>query len=198
MGTVPGPGGPVLVGPPRSPSPGIRFSDVVHALSGGGMHGFRFAVAASAFVIAVSLVIHAEGTQSQSVEIQLQLGNMFFGEGRYQESLEAYKNAVKAASPDQIRQARGGVILSSLRVAEFEDGRKEAEKLIREIPRAPESLALYGDALWASGLFEQAEAKYQEALATTPELARGLHGLARSLAARGQFDEAMVKGQAAL
>jgi len=49
------------------------------------MHGFRFTVAASAFVVAVSLVIHAaEGTQSQSVEIQLQLGNMFFGEGRYQ------------------------------------------------------------------------------------------------------------------
>ena len=45
---------------------------------------------------------------------------MFFGEGRYQESLEAYKNAVKVAPPDQMRQARGGVILSSLRVAEFE------------------------------------------------------------------------------
>ena len=64
------------------------------------MHGFRFAVAASAFVVAVSLVIHAEGTtQSQSVEIQLQLGNLFFGEGRYQESLEAYRNAVKVAPP---------------------------------------------------------------------------------------------------
>src|SRR3977135_2661688 len=198
MGTVPGPGGPVLVGPPRSPSPGIRFSDVVHALSGGGMHGFRFAVAASAFVIAVSLVIHAEGTQSQSVEIQRQLGNMFFGEGRYQESLEAYKNAVKVAPADQMRQARGGVILSSLRVAEFESAREEAERLIRESPRAPESLALYGDARWASGLFEQAENKYNDALAATPDLARGLHGLARSLAARGQLEQAMVKAQAAL
>jgi tetratricopeptide (TPR) repeat protein len=159
---------------------------------------FRFAVAASAFVVAVSLVIHGEGTGSQSVEIQLQLGTMFFGEGRYQESLEAFTNAVKVASPDHIRQARGGVILSSLRVAEFENARKEAEKLIQESPRAPDALALYGDALWASGLFEQAEQKYQQALATTPELARGLHGLARSLAARGQLDEAMVKGQAAL
>ena len=74
------------------------------------------------------------------------------------ESLEAYKNAVKVASPDQMRQARGGVILSSLRVAEFENAREEAEKLIKESPHAPESLALYGDALWASGLFEQAEA----------------------------------------
>jgi tetratricopeptide (TPR) repeat protein len=163
------------------------------------MHGFRFAVAASAFVVAVSLVIHAEGTtQSQSVEIQLQLGNLFFGEGRYQESLEAYRNAVKVAPPDQMRQARGGVILSSLRVAEFERAREEAERLIQESPRAPESLALYGDALWASGLFEQAENKYKDALAATPDLARGLHGLARSLAARGQLEQAMVKAQAAL
>jgi tetratricopeptide (TPR) repeat protein len=163
------------------------------------MHGFRFAVAASAFVVAVSLVIHAEGTtQSQSVEIQLQLGNLFFGEGRYQESLEAYGNAVKVAPPDQMRQARGGVILSSLRVAEFERAREEAERLIQESPRAPESLALYGDALWASGLFEQAENKYKDALAATPDLARGLHGLARSLAARGQLEQAMVKAQAAL
>ena len=57
---------------------------------------------------------------------------------------------------------------------------------------------MYGDALWASGLFEQAEGKYQDALATTPELARGLHGMARSLAARGQLEQAMVKAQAAL
>ena len=162
------------------------------------MNGFRFAVAASAFVVAVSLVIHAEEIQSQSVEIQLQLGQMFFGEGRYQESLEAYKNAVKVASPDQMRRARGGVILSSLRVAEYEDAREEAELLINEDPRAPETLALYGDALWASGLFEKAEATYREALAGTPDLARGLHGVARSLAARGQFEPAMVQAQAAL
>ena len=97
-----------------------------------------------------------------------------------------------------MRQARGGVIQSALRVAEFESAREEAEKLIRESPRAPESLALYGDALWASGLFEQAEAKYQEALAGTPELARGLHGMARSLAARSQLEPAMVQAQAAL
>jgi predicted aspartyl protease/Flp pilus assembly protein TadD len=163
------------------------------------MNGFRFAAAASALVVAVSLGAQAEGTaQSQSFEIQLQLGEMLFGEGKYQESLEAYRNAVEAAPPDGMRPARGGVIMSALRVAEFESAREEAERLIRESPRASESLALYGDALWASGLFEQAEAKYEEAVAATPELARGLHGLARSLAARSQLEPAMVQAQAAL
>jgi Flp pilus assembly protein TadD/predicted aspartyl protease len=163
------------------------------------MNGFRSTAFVSAFVVAVSLITHAAGLpQSQSVEIQLQLGEMLFGEGRYQESLEAYRNAVKVAPPDWMRRARGGLIQSALRVAEFEDARLEAEQLIKESPRAPETLALYGDALWASGLFEQAEVKYKEALATSPELARGLHGMARSLAARGQFEPAMVDAQAAL
>ena len=163
------------------------------------MTRFRFAATASALLIAVSLVIKAEGTApSQSVEIQLQLGDLLYGEGKYWESLEAFRNAVKAAPPERLRRARGGVIQSALRVAEFESARVEAEALIKESPRAPESLALYADALWASGLFEQAEAKYREALGMTPELARGLHGVARSLAARGQLDSAMVQAQAAL
>src|SRR5689334_12619714 len=163
------------------------------------MNGFRSTAIVSAFIVAVSLITHAAGLpQSQSVEIQLQLGEMLFGEGRYQESLEAYRNAVKVAPPDWMRRARGGLIQSALRVAEFESARVEAEQLFKESPRAPETMALYGDALWASGLFEQAETKYKEALATTPELARGLHGMARALAARGQFEPAMVEAQAAL
>jgi Flp pilus assembly protein TadD/predicted aspartyl protease len=163
------------------------------------MNGFRFTASAAALVTAVSLITHAEGLpQSQSVEIQLQLGEMLFGEGRYQESLEAYRNAVKVAPPDWMRRARGGVIQSALRVAAFESAREEAEQLVKESPRAPETLALYGDALWASGLFEQAEEKYQQSLEGSPDLARGLHGMARSLAARGQLEPAMVQAQAAL
>ena len=163
------------------------------------MKGLCFAVSASSLIVAASLVSHAEDVpQSQSVEIQLQLGEMLFSEGRYRDSLEAYRNAVKVAKPDRMLRARSGFIYSALRVAEFESAREEAEKLIEESPLKPEVLALYADALWASGLFEQAEAKYQEALTLTPDLARGLHGMARSLAARGQLESAMVQAQAAL
>jgi tetratricopeptide (TPR) repeat protein/predicted aspartyl protease len=164
------------------------------------MNGLRFAAAASTLIVAVSLIARAEGTTpSQSVEIQLQLADLLFGEGKFQESLEAYRKAASGAPPtDRLRQARGGVIQSALRVAEYEVAHQEAEKLIHESPRAPESIALYADALWASGRFEEAEAKYEEALAVTPELARGLHGRARSLAARGQLERAMIEAQAAL
>ena len=106
------------------------------------MNGFRFAAAASALVVAVSLLVRAEGTQSQSVEIQLQLADLLFGEGKFQESLEAYRKAVSVAPSERMRTARGGVIQSALRVAEYEIAREEAEKLIRESPRASESIAL--------------------------------------------------------
>src|SRR4029077_16213465 len=52
--------------------------------------------------------------------------------------------------------------------------------------------------LWASGLFDAAEDNYRGALAMSPELARGRHGLAKSLLARTTLDEATNEAQAAL
>jgi predicted aspartyl protease len=90
------------------------------------------------------------------------------------------------------------VINSALRVAEFDLALQEAQALVRIAPRDASAVALYADALWASGLFEEAEGRYKDALALQPDLARGLHGVARSLLARNQLDEAMVQAQAAL
>src|SRR5437867_512240 len=50
----------------------------------------------------------------------------------------------------------------------------------------------------ASGLFEEAEARYRDALTVAPDLARGHHGLARALAARTLLPEAMDEAQVAL
>jgi Flp pilus assembly protein TadD/predicted aspartyl protease len=162
------------------------------------MTGLRF-VAASAIVVGLTLVPRADGTsQSQSAEIQLQLGNMLFAEGRYQESLDAFKNAVRVAPPDEMREARTGVVQSALRVAEFDTAREEAERLIQGSPQSPEAMAVYGDALWSSGRFEEAETKYQAALKAEPEMARGIHGIARSLAARGQLTQALSEAQHAV
>jgi tetratricopeptide (TPR) repeat protein len=150
-------------------------------------------------VAAASFVLHAQvAPSSQSVEIQLQLGNEFLNEGRYQDSLDAYKRALAAAGPDQVRTARAGVIASALRVAEFDLARSEAEKLVAASPTSPEAIALHADALWTSGLFEESEARYKDALALQPNLARGHHGLARAYAAQSRLDDAMTEAQAAL
>jgi len=91
-----------------------------------------------------------------------------------------------------------GVIASALRVAEFGLARVEAEKLHLSDPKGPDATALYADALWSSGLFQEAESGYRDALAAAPELARGRHGIARSLAARSHLEEALGEAQAAL
>jgi tetratricopeptide (TPR) repeat protein len=157
------------------------------------------AVAVAAMVVAGSLVICADtAPPSLAAEIQLQLGDVLYSEGRFLDSLEAYRNALKGLAPDAVRRPRIGVISSALRVAEFDLARDEAERLFASEPTNPEAMALYGDALWASGLFQDAESKFRDALAAAPDLARGHHGMAKSLAARAKLDEAMDEAQVAL
>src|SRR3954454_7202537 len=153
----------------------------------------------SAIVAAASLVIRADvPPSSQAVEVQLQLADILFSEGKFLDSLDAYRNALKAAPADNVRRPRMGIIASALRVAEFDLARTEAEKLFTSDPKGPEAMTLYGDALWSMGLFQEAEAKYHDALALAPDLARGHHGMAKALAARSRLDAAMNEAQAAL
>ena len=160
--------------------------------------GVRF-VALSAFIAAAALVIHAQGPiASQSPEIELQLGRILYDQGQYPEALEAYRNALKGEDSGLQRKARSGVILSALRVADFGLARREADTLVKAAPQDPDALTLYGDSLWAAGLFGVAEVAYRQAVALAPETARGRHGIARSLLARTKLDEAMNEAQAAL
>jgi tetratricopeptide (TPR) repeat protein len=155
--------------------------------------------AVSAMVAAASFVIRADVTPpSELSAVQLQIGDLLSSEGRFLDALDAYKLALKYAPPDNARRPRIGVIAASLRVAEFDLARQEAEILFKAEPTTPDVMALYGDALWASGLFQEAEGRYKDALAAAPDLARGHHGMARSLAARTRLDEAMNEAQTAL
>jgi tetratricopeptide (TPR) repeat protein len=155
--------------------------------------------ATSALVAAAAFVVRADVTPpSAATEIQLQLGDLLFSEGKFLDSLDAYRNALKTAAADECRRPRMGVIASALRVAEFDLARAEGEKLYRADPKSPDSITLYGDALWSSGLFQEAEDQYKNALAIAPDLARGHHGMAKSLAARSRLDDALREAQAAL
>ena len=147
---------------------------------------------------AASLGLRADAQQSDIAEIQFQLANELYAEGRYSEALDAYQRAVNAATPDEVRRPRAGLIVSALRLAEFDLARTQAEVHVKASPRDAEANALYADALWSSGLFEEAELRYEEAVKVDYELARGRHGVARALAARSKLPEAMEEAQAAL
>ena len=163
------------------------------------MHcGFRV-LAASAVIVAASLALRADAPPpSLAAEIQLQLGDILYSEGRYFDSLDVYRNALKAAPSGGSRRPRVGVIASALHVAEFDLAVREAETLYQADPKGSETMALYGDTLWASGLFQEAEEKYHDVLAVSPDAARGHHGMARALASRSHLDEAMNEAQTAL
>jgi len=163
------------------------------------MHSAIRVAVASAIVATATFIISADTTPtSEASEVQLRIGDLLFAEGRFSDSLDAYRNALKTAPPDGTRRPRMGVIASALRVAEFGLARVEAEKLHQSDPKGPDATALYADALWSSGLFQEAESGYRDALAAAPELARGHHGVARSLAARSHLEEALGEAQAAL
>ena len=154
------------------------------------------AIAIPAMIAALSIATHAVQL-SHSAEIQLQIGNEFFAEGRYQDALDAYKRALLVAEPADIRAVRAGVIQAALRVAEFDLARGQAEALVKAAPRDPDAISLDGDALWASGLFQEAETRYGEALALARDLPRGHHGMARSLAAQTKLAAALEEAQRA-
>ena len=159
----------------------------------------RSLVAAAAVAATIPIVIGADSTLATArSEVQLQLGDLLFGDERYYDAAFAYGRAKQGASDRQLVRALTGEIRAFLLVAEFLAVHHEATSLRALAPRNPAVLTLYGDATWAAGLLQEAEPAYKDALALNPDEARARHGLARSLAARGRLADAMTELQAAL
>jgi hypothetical protein len=94
--------------------------------------------------------------------------------------------------------SRKTAIRLALRTAEFDQALVAAERLNVDAPADPEAIALYGDALWGSGLFDEAEQAYHDALARAPEFHRARYGVARALATRSRLTDALGEVRAAL
>ena len=137
--------------------------------------------------------------QSQSGEIQLQLGHEFFAEGRYADALEPTgRRCTRRRPPIRARRApawcrRRCASRSSTRRA------TEADALVTDVaaPTRGDG-ALRRRAVGVRPVRGGRDALPRRAGRSQPELARGHHGMARSLAARSKLDEAMDEAQAAL
>ena len=152
--------------------------------------------AAVATVIALSPA--ASAISQEAAEVQLQLARLLFTDGRYVEAFNAYEQ-VKAHDDVRIkREALLGGVRSALRLGDFSHAYADAQLLVRNAPKNAEAIATFGDALWAVGLFEDSEQKFQDSLSLQRDNARALHGLARSLAARNRLSDALDTAQAAL
>ena len=154
--------------------------------------GARPPLALLTLLVAVGLVMAVNAfSPPDTPEIQLQLGHLLYADGRFSEALTAYEHAVGSPEPRVRVPARIGLVQSALRVGGFQKARSEALVLREERPSDAFALAVYADAMWSAGLFEEADRGYAEALALEPGEARGHNGVARVLAARARYDEAL-------
>ena len=158
----------------------------------------RLVPVAAAFAALVAVAPGVSATSPDAGYVQLQLAKLLFTDGRYLEAFTAFEQVKGHDDPRIKREALTGTVKSALRLGDFSHAYADGQLLARTAPNNAEALANYADALWAVGLFEDAEEKFQEALAIQKDNGRALHGLARSLAARNKLTEALTTAQAAL
>ena len=149
-------------------------------------------------VLALEIVMVGQAPTVGPADVQVQLADLFFAQGRYPEARDAYRRATNAADKTLAGRAVAGVVMSQLRVGDFRGALQDADGLSRAHDGDALVTAVHGDALWASGLFQEAEAAYDAALVIEPLQARARHGRARSLSARNQLDAALADAQEAL
>ena len=152
-----------------------------------------------AVAMALPIVIDAQSTPTTArSETRIQLGDLLFGDRRFWEAIPVYNQAKEGATQEQLVRASTGLLGALLQVAEFTRALQEAEYLHEAAPQDNAVLALTGDAQWAVGLFDEAEQVYRDVLVLDPESGRARHGLAKSLATRSRYDEALDWAEAAL
>ena len=156
----------------------------------------RALVFVAAGALALPVVIGAQSTGRS--ETRIQLGNLLLDDGRYWEAIRVFEQAKEGANLEQLVRASAGLLKVLLPVAEFTRAHVEAQFLRELAPEDPETLVLVGDALWAAGLFEEAEQLYRDVLAVAPESSGARHGVARSLTTRQGYEEALDWVEAAL
>ncbi|HET7217804.1 MAG TPA: aspartyl protease family protein [Vicinamibacterales bacterium] len=149
-------------------------------------------VVAGAVVLAGGVAPFAQPGRSAAADVQLQLGDLLFAEGRYAEAGDAYRRATHASDDALARRAGAGLVLSLLRTADFQGALQVASALGQTHSSDPDIVAMRGDALWSTGQFEEAEAAYEAALSREATQPRARHGLARALAARNRLDDALT------
>src|SRR5687768_15345264 len=149
----------------------------------------RFVSVAATLFVATSLALRAD--VSADADLQFQLGSLLFEETRYREAIDAFDRAIRGDDPALTVRARKGKVRAALRIAEFAVARKEAETLRAQPGADAEALSLYGDALWAFGLFDAADRAYLDAAQREPGSSRAQFGRARTLAALNRVEEAL-------
>jgi tetratricopeptide (TPR) repeat protein len=131
-------------------------------------------------------------------DVRIRMADAFFAEGDYEDARDTYRSLTSSADPGIGARAAAGTVLSVLRTGDFHGAYRESEVFRHARPDEAGIAAVHGDALWAVGRFEDAEAEYEATLRLDAGQARAHHGRARSRAATGKLDQALESAQEAL
>jgi predicted aspartyl protease/Flp pilus assembly protein TadD len=146
----------------------------------------------TALSAALSLTLTLSAQEPLSQENQLERGDTLMSRLQYEDAYVVYKS-LRDSSEAQTRVRAGtGMVRALLRLNLYAEAAREGAAVAERDGALASALSLHGDSLWASGLFQEAEARYEEALRIDPADATALHGRGRSRAARRQFDSAMA------
>ncbi len=162
-------------------------------------HRLRSSIALCLVVAGLSLTLAArERPSSSTAAAQLGVADVLFQQSEYRAAMRVYLQAAAVDDAALRDRARAGAIRGALRIGEFEVASAHAAALRAARPGDPAALTLSGDALWASGLFDESEAAYREVQVIERGHAASLAGLARALASRSRLDEAQRAAEASL
>lgn len=149
-------------------------------------------------LLSLSLVAASKKVSSATATLQIALADVLYDHADYRGAMHTYLAATNCDDVTVRDRARAGTVRSALRIAEFGVAVTQLASLDGSSATDPATLALAGDALWASGRFDEAEKAYRDALALAPGSPRARHGVAKALASKNQLEPALNEIQAAL
>ena len=159
--------------------------------------GFRLLVA-SVLVVSAVFVVRADVIPSQAAEVQLQLGDLLLCGGKLFRNPWKRSGTRRAWRRPIYAQARRRPHPVGAAVRRVRRSAPDRGKAHPGQPPQPGGDGGNGDTLWASGLFEQAEAKYRDALAAARAGARAPRAGQVPCRPRANSCRAMNEAQAAL
>lgn len=144
----------------------------------------------------LTLAVSAE--EPAQFDAQLKQGDAHLSRLRYEDAYLAYR-AARDSNDATVRVRAGtGMIRVLLRMSLYREAAREGAALATRDGHVAAAVSVYGDALWASGLFDEAEQRYDAALTLDPADPTALHGRGRALAAQRDFAPARAAVQRAI
>jgi Flp pilus assembly protein TadD/predicted aspartyl protease len=145
-----------------------------------------------------SLVAAGRKVSAATASVQIALADVLYERADYRSAMHVYMAATECENAALRDRARAGTVRAALRIAEFGVAMTQLAGLGGADATDPATLSLAGDALWASGRFDEGEAAYRHALTLDPASPRARLGMAKALASRNQMEAALDQAQAAL